>query len=203
MNRKRMAAALLLCLMLLCGCARADWADDTADALCARMTALAGERAYVEMFTGSSELMSHVERMAGNAGCEVQQRRRFVLRDESAFEDFAAAQGADMPELSDTAQAELKMRLALLMPSLLTGQAGAEWLAASNVLMVRQTMVMPEDFSPLLLVTDYGTDVDILTAFAQTGQDTITAQSVFVPADIVDAGMDTVLLLYTEDEPEE
>ena len=85
MNRKRMAAALLLCLTLLCGCARADWADDTADALCARMTALAGERAYVEMFTGSSELMSHVERMAGNAGCEVQQRRRFVLRDESAF----------------------------------------------------------------------------------------------------------------------
>ena len=69
--------------------------------------------------------------------------------------------------------------------------------------MVSQTMVMPEDFSPLLLVTDYGTDVDILTAFAQTGQDTITAQSVFVPADIVDAGMDTVLLLYTEDEPEE
>ena len=199
----RAGAPLLLCLTLLCGCARADWADDTADALCARMTALAGERAYVEMFTGSSELMSHVERMAGNAGCEVQQRRRFVLRDESAFEDFAAAQGADMPELSDTAQAELKMRLALLMPSLLTGQAGAEWLAASNVLMVSQTMVMPEDFSPLLLVTDYGTDVDILTAFAQTGQDTITAQSVFVPADIVDAGMDTVLLLYTEDEPEE
>ena len=33
MNRKRMAAALLLCLTLLCGCARADWADDTADAL--------------------------------------------------------------------------------------------------------------------------------------------------------------------------
>ena len=44
MNRKRMAAAVLLCLTLLCGCARADWADDTADALCARMTALAGER---------------------------------------------------------------------------------------------------------------------------------------------------------------
>ena len=42
MNRKRMAAALLLCLTLLCGCARADWADDTADALGARMTALAG-----------------------------------------------------------------------------------------------------------------------------------------------------------------
>ena len=33
MNRKRMAAAVLLCLTLLCGCARADWADDTADAL--------------------------------------------------------------------------------------------------------------------------------------------------------------------------
>lgn len=86
-----------------------------------------------------------------------------------------------MPELSDTAQAELKMRLAQLMPSLLTGQAGAEWLAASNVLMVSQTMVMPEDFSPLLLVTDYGTDVDILTAFAQTGQDTITAPERFRP----------------------
>ena len=25
----------LLCLTLLCGCARADWADDTADALAA------------------------------------------------------------------------------------------------------------------------------------------------------------------------
>ena len=45
--------------------------------------------------------------------------------------------------------------------------------------------------------------MDILTAVAQTCQDTITAQSDFVPADIVDAGMDTVLLLYTEDEPEE
>ena len=41
---KNRAVTLLLCLMLLCGCARADWADDTADALCARMTALAGER---------------------------------------------------------------------------------------------------------------------------------------------------------------
>lgn len=203
MNRKRMAAALLLCLTLLCGCARADWADDTADALCARMTALAGEQAYVEMFTGNTDLMAHVERMADNAGCEARERRRFVLRDESALAAFADQQGVDMLQLSDTARAQLKMRLALLMPSLLTGQAGAEWLAASNVLMVSETMIMPENFSPLLLVTDYGTDVDILTAFAQTGQDTITAQSVFVPADIVDAGMDTVLLLYTEDEPEE
>ena len=28
MNRKRMAAAVLLCLTLLCGCARADWAGE-------------------------------------------------------------------------------------------------------------------------------------------------------------------------------
>ena len=42
-----------------------------------------------------------------------------------------------------------------------------------------------------------------MAVFTRTGEDTVTGQAVFVSADVVDAGMDAVLLLYTEDEPEE
>ena len=62
---------------------------------------------------------------------------------------------------------------------------------------------MPEDFVPCIVLMDFGTDADVMVVFTRTGEDTVTGQAVFVSAAVVDAGMDTVLLLYTEDEPEE
>ena len=196
MRRKRLAAALLLCLILPAA-ALADWADERADALCERMTALAAEEAYVSLFTGSAEVLSQVERMAVNAGQEVQQRRRFVLRDEASYADYVEWEGLELPALSETAAAELEKRLAAMPPSLLNGQAGAEWLAAASLLTVSETFLMPEDFVPCIVLLDYGTE------FTQTGEETVTAQAAFVSAQIVESGMDAVLLLYTEDEPEE
>ena len=203
MNRKRTVAVLLLCLTLLCGCARADWADDTADALCERMTALAGERAYVELFTGSEEVLSQVERMAANEGLEVGQVRRFTLRSESSYADYAEWEGLELPALSAVAGEELERRLAAMPPSLLNGQAGADWLAAASLLTVSETYLMPENFVPCIVLMDFGTDADVMVVFTRTGEETVTAQAAFVSAAVVDAGMEAVLLLYTEDEPEE
>ena len=203
MNRKRTVAVLLLCLTLLCDCARADWADDTADALCERMTALAGERAYVSLFTGSEEVLSQVERMAANEGLEVGQVRRFTLRSESSYADYAEWEGLELPALSAVAGEELERRLAAMPPSLLNGQAGADWLAAASLLTVSETYLMPEDFVPCIVLMDFGTDADVMVVFTRTGEETGTAQAAFVSAAVVDAGMEAVLLLYTEDEPEE
>ena len=136
MNRGRTAAALLLCLTLLCGCARADWAGDTAEALSARMTALAVDEAYVSLFTGSEEVLAQVERMAANEGLEAGQVRRFTLRSESSYADYVEWEGLELPALSAVAGEELERRLAAMPPSLLNGQAGAEWLAAASLLTV-------------------------------------------------------------------
>lgn len=125
MNRKRTAAVLLVCLMLLCGCARADWAGEQAEALCARMTALAVDEAYVSLFTGSEEVLSQVERMAANEGLEMEQVRRFTLRSESSYADYVEWEGLELPALSAVAGEELERRLAAMPPSLLNGQAGA------------------------------------------------------------------------------
>ena len=206
MNRGRTAAVLLLCLTLLCGCARADWADwaeEQAEALCARMTALAVDEAYVSLFTGSEEVLSQVERMAANEGLEMEQVRRFTLRSESSYADYVEWEGLELPALSAVAGEELERRLAAMPPSLLNGQAGAEWLAAASLLTVSETYQMPEAFVPCIVLMDFGTEADVMAVFTRTGGDTVTGQAVFVSADVVDAGMDAVLLLYTEDEPEE
>src|SRR5699024_4247062 len=142
MNRGRTAAALLLCLTLLCGCARADWAEEQAEALCARMTALAVDEAYVSLFTGSEEVLSQVERMAANEGLEMEQVRRFTLRSESSYADYVEWEGLELPALSAVAGEELERRLAAMPPSLLNGQAGAEWLAAASLLTVSETYLM-------------------------------------------------------------
>ncbi len=203
MNRGRTAAVLLLCLMLLCGYARADWAGEQAEALCARMTALAVDEAYVSLFTGSEEVLSQVERMAANEGLEMEQVRRFTLRSESSYADYVEWEGLELPALSAVAGEELERRLAAMPPSLLNGQAGAEWLAAASLLTVSETYQMPEAFVPCIVLMDFGTEADVMAVFTRTGEDTVTGQAVFVSADVVDAGMDAVLLLYTEDEPEE
>lgn len=203
MNRGRTAAALLLCLTLLCGCARADWAGDTAEALSARMTALAVDEAYVSLFTGSEEVLAQVERMAANEGLEAGQVRRFTLRSESSSADYAEWEGLELPALSAVAGEELERRLAAMPPSLLNGQAGADWLAAASLLTVSETYLMPEDFVPCIVLMDFGTDADVMVVFTRTGEETVTAQAAFVSAAVVDAGMEAVLLLYTEDEPEE
>ena len=62
---------------------------------------------------------------------------------------------------------------------------------------------MPEDFVPCIVLMDFGTDADVMVVFTRTGEETVTAQAAFVSAAVVDAGMEAVLLLYTEDEPEE
>lgn len=202
MGRKRLAAALLLCV-LVPAAALADWADEQSDALCARMTALAAEEVYVRLFTDNDQVLSQVERMAANAGAEVKRRRRFVLRDEASYADYVEWEGLELPALSETAAGELEKRLAAMPSSLLNGQAGAEWLAAASLLTVSETFLMPEGFVPCIVLLDYGTEADAMVVFTQTGRETVTAQAAFVNVETVEAAMDEVLLLYTEVEAED
>ena len=57
------------------------------------MTALAVDEAYVSLFTGSEEVLAQVERMAANEGLEAGQVRRFTLRSESSYADYASGKG--------------------------------------------------------------------------------------------------------------
>ena len=93
MNRKRMAAALLLCLTLLCGCARADWAGEQAEALCARMTALAVERGVCEPVHRQRGGALAGGAHGGQRGCGGKAGRRFMLRDESAMRTMSEWEG--------------------------------------------------------------------------------------------------------------
>lgn len=195
--------AALLMALLLPAAALADWTGDMADALCARMISLAGEEAYVGLFTESPEVLAQVERMAANEGLEARQVRRFVLRSESSYEDYVEWEGLELPELSAEAAGELEKRLTAMPPSLLNGQAGADWLAAASLLAVSETCLMPEGFTPCVVLLDFDTDADVMVVFTQTGEETVTAQAVFVSAAVVDAGMEALMLMYVEVEPEE
>ena len=62
---------------------------------------------------------------------------------------------------------------------------------------------MPEGFTPCVVLLDFDTDADVMVVFTQTGEETVTAQAVFVSAAVVDAGMEALMLMYVEVEPEE
>lgn len=199
MRKKRTLAALLACAMLLGGTAAADWADDIADELAARLIALASDEGYVSLFTSSEGVLEQTRRMALNAEQEARTRSRYLMRENPAevLRAYAASQGSELPELSDLAMEALAGRLSGTAAMLLNGQAGVEWLTACSLLTDGATYLLPEGFAPCAVLLDYGTDADILITFAQTGEDTMSASAVFVDAGSVESGAATLDLFYT------
>lgn len=139
--------------------------------------------------------------MAANAGREVVSERRFFPRGDAmnALKAMLASQGEEMPELSAIAQEALGRRMSGAVVSMLNGTMGTNWLGAASMLSEGESFLMPEGFTPCAVLLDYGTDVDVLVIFIQSGEGVASATASFVAAEAIQGGEGLLSLLYTEE----
>lgn len=198
MKCKGMVALLVTCILLF-GCAKAEtaWTYETLDGLANRIIGLACDENYVRMFTDDTDVLEQYERMAALKDLPVKEYRFLCLR-EDMMDTFVSM--ASAPEWSALAREVLAKRFAGMAPSVINSLGGAAWLAACSVLTETTGYLMPEGFAPGAVLMEYGTDVDVMITFVQTGEDVITATAAFVDAQI--ASGETLSLFYTEENPQ-
>ena len=198
---KKFVAALLaaaLCLMSLCGAlaegapaaAGDDWYLATALDLADKMSALADNDAYGELFIGMGEdTDGFADQMAQLKGLIPDEVITYRYKTD-ALESLAAAYQMDevTTALSKPAMESIYRRMNQALGSMLNSHVGGSlWLAVASALNYTETFLMPDDFVPCSLLLRYeGQEAAVLVSFSQTGTETITVSATYVRADVTE-----------------
>lgn len=191
--------ALLLCFGLVFSASgeaalqldSGDWYEITALNLTDRLSLLADNQAYVELFIGLEiDTDTFLAQMNALAGLEPTEIVTVNLRQDALSKLAASYQMEDFEnQFTDEIMAELTRRMNMSLPSLLNGYVGGElWLAISSVLTTSESYLMPDDFAPCALYLDYGEgqEAAVLVTFTQSGEGIVTASASFVRAGVLE-----------------
>ncbi len=191
--------ALLLCLGLVFSANgeaalqldSGDWYEITALNLTDRLSLLADNQAYVELFIGLEiDTDTFLAQMNAIAGLEPTEIVTVNLREDALHQMAASYQMEDFEnQFTDEIMAELNRRMNMSLPSLLNGHVGGDlWLAISSVLTTSEAFLMPDDFAPCALYLGYGEgqEAAVLVTFTQSGEGIVTASASFVRAGVLE-----------------
>lgn len=191
--------ALLLCFGLVFSASgeaalqldSGDWYEITALNLTDRLSLLADNQAYVELFIGLEiDTDTFLAQMNALAGLEPTEIVTVNLRQDALSQLAASYQMEEFEnQFTDEIMAELTRRMNMSLPSLLNGYVGGElWLAISSVLTTSESYLMPDDFAPCALYLDYGEgqEAAVLVTFTQSGEGIVTASASFVRAGVLE-----------------
>lgn len=168
-----------------------DWYEITALNLTDRLSLLADNQAYVELFIGLEiDTDTFLAQMNALAGLEPTEIVTVNLRQDALSKLAASYQMEEFEnQFTDEIMAELTRRMNMSLPSLLNGYVGGElWLAISSVLTTSESYLMPDDFAPCALYLDYGEgqEAAVLVTFTQSGEGIVTASASFVRAGVLE-----------------
>lgn len=172
---KRIFAMLLVLVLVLCAGAQAaevsDWYLETAKEMALCVGELARDKAYQK--TKSDEDFEIIAPLREADFADVRSAWRF----ETYPADFwMMLMGASMKEgkLSAAGQRVCEAEIPQMLVIQHNSALGATALAATTILTYERSYIMPEDFSPCVIALELN-GAAVAVAFAQTGEDTITA----------------------------
>lgn len=184
---KRIAILSVLILMLSMSAAAENLYLDLGLKLVFRLSELTQDENYAQLFSSSEAILEKVSDFADTDFSEPIEARMFEMPTSETmhqlFTIFGAFSEQTFSEMSEAAQTEIYRQLPSSIVTLINGRYDINWLAASNILHVSETYILPENFHPGLMLLTYPGDFAVAVSFSQTGEDTFTAIATAVPAD--------------------
>lgn len=201
--RKALCTLLAIGLMISGSAMAENWYVDVGTDLALRMHALAGEDAYVAMYTDSEEILQQIHDFAQTEISTPETMRMLKLPSgedtKRLINILAAITDEEMAEMSDAVMEHFTRQVPGVLVSVLNSQIGVSWIATASVLTTSETFIQPEDFAPCVLWMEYPGDYAVAVGFTQTGEDTLTATATITRSGLLDSlteDMDFVSKLF-------
>lgn len=174
--------AMLMALIVLCvpALAEEDWYLTTAGELTEAVGELVRDEVYQESMTSMHLDCVAAIQDADFATVKRAYRTAFPVQ---KIRDWIKSQGQDLTGLTDAAWDRIVVSVPQMMLSMYNGRQSVDAVAASSIISVSRTYVMPEGFESCLLILELEGAV-VGAAFLATGEDTVTVvvQPLFCPA---------------------
>ena len=186
MNKRIFSLLLALCLLIsFPACAEKepekDWYTDTANKLVSDLHALISMEQFDEYFTTNEEIHEQI----GAWSAAMEQGEISV----HGFDMPGAALLMAMAEITagsipDILAEYIERRMGSTLVSMINGMMGVNFLAASSIAIVSEGYLMPEGFTPCMIVYEYE-GICVSVSFAQIGEGVVMGTAQFTAPEIV------------------
>ena len=181
--KRQIAWILITALLCVSAAAEENWYARTAISLAERMGKLAGDEAYVRMYTSDAEIAE----LAASIGAV-----DFAHPKSAACLPMGGAEvtgqlirlvgGSETKGMSAEAAEKIGCDFPRTICTMLNASAGTRMVATASVCICSETFVQPEDFVPCVVFLEYDDEYGAAVSFCKTGSDTLTAAATPMPA---------------------
>lgn len=175
---------LLLALPILAQAeetARTDWYTEKADGLIADLYELISFGQFREYFSGSDEMYAQIDAWKAALSEGALRVTGYDMPDSALLLSMAGMADSDLPSV---VQEYLDRRMGSTLVSMVNGSYGSvALLAASGMTVVTEGYLMPEDFTPCIVLFEYA-GICVSVSFAQIGEGVVMGTAQFVTPEI-------------------
>jgi len=175
---------LLLALPILAQAeetARTDWYTEKADGLIADLYELISFGQFREYFSGSDEMYAQIDAWKAALSEGALRVTGYDMPDSALLLSMAVMADSDLPSV---VQEYLDRRMGSTLVSMINGMMGVNFLAASSMAIVTEGYLMPEGFTPCMIVYEYA-GICVSVSFAQIGEGVVMGTAQFTAPEIV------------------
>lgn len=173
----RILTVMLLCSLMLFGCALSestenDWYIERAAILRDDLMMLSADREYLSLYSGNDTLIDLASAWHEELSGEPVRSGRYYMPTDIIRLGIAVSG----TKLSDTALKYLSRAADNFVLSTITASQGVNFIAASSMLRIGESFIMPEDFKPCIVLYEYES-ICVAVLFTQTGEGVVGANA--------------------------
>lgn len=184
--KKRLTALLLMLCLLISAFAHAeesaetDWYTDTAKELAADLHELISLDRFAEYFTANDAVHERISAWSDAMEQGAVSIHGYGMPDAGLLMSMAEITGA----LPDVLAEYIERRMGSTLVSMINGSyGGVEFLSASSMAVVTEGYLMPEDFTPCIVLFEYD-GICVSVSFSRIGEGVILGTAQFVTPEI-------------------
>ena len=188
MNRALRILSLLLVLILalpLCAHAEetseSEWYLETSAALSGKLHEIIAFEGFAELFTGDPEIIDRIGSWAAVMDAEPLSVERYDL----PTMELLAALVPEMEEIPAALTEKIERSLGAAFINQVNGRIGSNFLAASSMCVLSEGYLMPEGFTPCIVVYEYE-EICLSVSFSQIGEGVVSATAQFTSPELID-----------------
>lgn len=181
---KKMTALLLTVVLMLSAipALAENWYVDKGSQLTQKLYTLVSHPAFASYFTSSEQILSITSEFAASDLSEPLKATWLATPSlDSIFLMFMGLTAEGAADIPEPMTEYISTRVPDLFVTMSISSLDTAWIAATSILRLSETHIMPEDFQPGILLLDYPSDFSVAVAFTQTGEETLTASATVLP----------------------
>ena len=186
MTKRIIALLTVLCLLLPVFAhaeegAETDWYLEKAASLTGKLHEMIAFEGFAEYFTPSQEIAALISSWDAAMDAEPLSVKGYDLPPMELISEFTP----DMENMPDALIEKIERSLGTTLITQINGMMGVNFLAACSMAVLSEGYVMPEDFSPCVVVYEYE-GVCVSVSFSQIGEGVVSAAAQFAAPEITE-----------------